>query len=110
MMTLLFRDLDIESCIDECRLIIEKLRTPEKEPEFTEIMMSPFFGVAKDILEIKHKELTNSRQGLQALWQQAEERVSSSSKIGKYRAKAEKVGTIICRNILYIMWNLEYST
>lgn len=88
--------MDIESVIDECRTILDKLKSANHDPNYREITATPLLGMARDVLEGKQGDLGESRKQLQTLLQVADQRVAMSSKESKYRAKAEKVSLIHC--------------
>ena len=88
---LLCSELNIEPVIDECRLVLEEMKSASNDQILTTVQSTPFFKSSISVIERHHKDLTSSRQELLTSWQEAEARILNGSKGDKYRIKAEKV-------------------
>ena len=89
-----FRELNLEHLIDESKNLHERLSNPHKHEGYNDITHTVTFNEAKvKVVDYKNK-LMKARERLKSLWQQAEGRILLSSKVNKYKEKAEKVSSI----------------
>ena len=83
-----FREINIEHTIDECKDFVNKLKSPTNGLEAV-----PQYLVSNVLssMQLKETDLIRKRQELKLVWQQAEARILKKTKVQKYKSKAEKV-------------------
>lgn len=92
--------MNLETVIDECGTLLERLDHPESHPTYGQVMATLTFKDAKVRLQGHRKKLVKLREDFAGVLRQAELRITKASKIDRYKSKAEKVESNINERIL----------